>query len=63
MGQSPIKYCNINDDKFSVLAKNYYELLEHCQLLREDLVVVCISHIENYGTDTNPEYRLWTTGK
>lgn len=50
-------------DKFTVLAKNYYDLLQYCLSLRDDLTIVCVSHIENYGTDVNPEYRLWTTGK
>lgn len=49
--------------KFSVLAKNYYDLLVDCQLLRDDLTVVVITHTENYGTDTDPQYRMWTTGK
>ena len=50
-------------EKFAVLAKNYYDLIEHCQGLREDLMVVFISHVENYGTDIDPMYRIWTTGK
>lgn len=50
-------------EKFSVLAKNYYDLIQTCQELRDDLTVVFISHIENCGTDLDPEYRLWTTGK
>lgn len=50
-------------EKFSVMAKNYYDLLQYCQSLRDDLTVVCVSHIENYGTDLQPAYRLWTTGK
>ena len=50
-------------EKFSVLAKNYYDLIEHCQGLRDDLMVVFISHVENYGTDLDPMYRIWTTGK
>ena len=50
-------------NKFSVLAKNYYDLLQTCQALRDDLTVIFITHIENYGTDTDPEYRMWTTGK
>lgn len=50
-------------DKFSVLAKNYYDLLQYCLSLRDDLTIICVSHTENYGTDVNPEYRLWTTGK
>lgn len=50
-------------EKFTVLAKNYYDLIQTCQDLREDLTVVFISHIENVGTEIDPEYRLWTTGK
>lgn len=50
-------------EKFSVLAKNYYDLLQYCQSLRDDLTVVFVSHIENYGTELDPQYRMWTTGK
>ena len=50
-------------DKFISLAKNYYDLIESCMNLREDLTVIFISHIENWGTDIDPSYRLWTTGK
>ena len=50
-------------EKFSILAKNYYDLIEHCQVLRDDLTVVFISHLENYGTELDPLYRMWTTGK
>lgn len=50
-------------DKFVTMAKNYYDLLADCQLLRDDLTVVVISHIENFGTDLDPQYRMWTTGK
>lgn len=50
-------------EKFNVLAKNYYDLIQTCQNLREDLTVVFVSHIENIGTEIDPEYRLWTTGK
>lgn len=49
--------------KFSVMAKNYYELLMMCQSLRDDLTVVFICHIENIGTEENPMYKIWTTGK
>ena len=49
-------------EKFTVLAKNYYDLIQTCQGLRDDLTVVFISHIENTGTEIDPEYRLWTTG-
>ena len=50
-------------EKFSVLAKNYYDLIQYCQGLRDDLLIVFISHIENAGTDLEPDYKLWTTGK
>lgn len=50
-------------EKFTTLAKNYYDLIDTSQNLREDLNVVLISHIENAGTDIDPELRLWTTGK
>ena len=50
-------------DKFTTLAKNYYDLIESCMNLREDLTIIFISHIENCGTDIDPSYRLWTTGK
>lgn len=45
------------------MAKNYFDLIQSCQNLRDDLTVVLISHIENYGTELDPQYRLWTTGK
>lgn len=50
-------------EKFSVMAKNYYDLIQFCQNLRDDLTVVFISHLENYGTEIDPLYRMWTTGK
>lgn len=50
-------------EKFNVLAKNYYDLIQTCQNLRDGLTIVFISHIENIGTEIDPEYRLWTTGK
>ena len=50
-------------EKFTTLAKNYYDLIQTCQELRDDLTVVFISHIENTGTEIDTEYRLWTTGK
>lgn len=50
-------------EKFSVMAKNYYDLIQHCQCLRDDLTVIFITHIDNFGTDVDPDYRLWTTGK
>lgn len=50
-------------NKFSVMAKNYFDLLQMCQTLRDDLTVVFICHIENFGTEDSPNYRIWTTGK
>ena len=50
-------------EKFSIMAKNYYDLIEHCQGLRDDLLVVFVTHVENYGTEIDPLYRIWTTGK
>ncbi len=50
-------------EKFSVMAKNYYDLIQFCQNLRDNLTVVFISHLENYGTEIDPLYRMWTTGK
>lgn len=54
---------NTTDEKFSVLAKNYFDLIQKCQSLRDDLIVVIMTHLENYGTETDPLYRIWTTGK
>lgn len=50
-------------EKFSVMAKNYYDLIQYCQSLRDDITVVFITHVENYGTEIDPLYRMWTTGK
>lgn len=50
-------------EKFSVMAKNYYDLIQYCQTLRDDLMIVIITHLENYGTELDPLYRIWTTGK
>lgn len=49
--------------KFSVMAKNYYDLLMMCQSLKDGLTVVFICHLENAGTEENPMYKIWTTGK
>lgn len=68
-----INYCLSNDimsnalvkgfDKFSTQAKNYYDLISTAQSLRDDLTVVMISHIINDGTDTEPSYKLYSSGK
>lgn len=57
------KALEVGYTKFSVQAKNYYDLISTCQNLREDLFVVMMSHLENFGTEVEPEYRLWTSGK
>lgn len=50
-------------DKHTELAKHYYDLLIKAMTLRDDLVLVFISHIVNDGTDVDPNYKLFTTGK
>lgn len=50
-------------EKFTVLAKNYYDFVQLAMNLRDDLCVVFISHLVNAGTDLEPEYRLFTSGK
>jgi hypothetical protein len=50
-------------EKFTIQAKNYYDLIEGALELRDDLTVIFISHIENFGTDLDPQWRLYTTGK
>lgn len=45
------------------MGKNYYDLIQTSQMLRDDLIVVLISHIINNGTDLEPEWRLFTLGK
>lgn len=50
-------------EKFTLQAKNYYDLIMKAHSLREDLTVVLVSHIINDGTDVDPYYRLYTSGK
>lgn len=50
-------------DKFISQAKNYYDLIMSALNLRDDLTVVFISHIINDGTDTEPSYKLYSSGK
>lgn len=50
-------------EKFTIQAKNYYDLIESSLELRDDITVIFISHIENCGTDTEPSWRLYTSGK
>ena len=68
-----INYCLSNEimetalikgyEKFSTQAKNYYDLIMYANSLRDDLVVVLISHIVNEGTDVEPHWQLYTSGK
>ena len=44
-------------------AKNYYDLITKAGDLRDDLTVVFISHIINDGTDIEPQYKLYSSGK
>lgn len=50
-------------EKFTVQAKNYYEMIRTANSLRDDLTVVLISHIVNDGTDLEPFWKLYTSGK
>lgn len=50
-------------EKFSVQAKNYYDMFSTAQNLRDDLTVVLVSHIVNDGTDIDPHYKLYSSGK
>lgn len=68
-----INYCLSNEimenatvkgfDKFVQQAKNYYDLITTAHNLRDDLTVVVISHIINDGTDLEPAYKLYSSGK
>ena len=50
-------------EKFSRQAKNYYDIITQAQNLRDDITVVIISHIVNDGTDMEPSYKLYSSGK
>lgn len=50
-------------EKFTIQAKNYYDLIVGGLELRDDITFIFVSHIENCGTDIDPQYRLFTTGK
>ena len=68
-----INYCLSNEimenatvkgfEKFTQQAKNYYDLITTAHNLRDDLTVVIISHIINDGTDLEPAYKLYSSGK
>ena len=50
-------------EKFTRQAKNYYDIINNAQNLRDGLTVVMISHIINDGTDMEPFWKLYTSGK
>ena len=50
-------------EKFTTQAKNYYDMFATAQNLRDDLTVVLVSHIVNDGTDMDPHYKLYSSGK
>ena len=50
-------------EKFTMQAKNYYDLITNAGELRDDLTVVFISHIINDGTDIDPQYKMYSSGK
>ena len=50
-------------DKHTELAKHYYDFIIDAMTMRDDLTMVFISHIVNDGTDIDPKYKLFTTGK
>ena len=50
-------------EKFTLQAKNYYDLITNAGKLRDDLTVVFVSHIINDGTDIDPQYKMYSSGK
>lgn len=50
-------------DKHTEIANHYYNLFMSAMTLRDDLIVVFISHIVNDGNEMDPKYKLFTTGK
>lgn len=50
-------------EKFTVQAKNYYDMFSTAQNLRDDLTVVLVSHIVNDGTEMDPHWKLYSSGK
>lgn len=50
-------------DKHNEIANHYYYFIMDAMNLRDDLIVVFISHIMNDGTDIDPRLKLYTVGK
>ena len=49
-------------DKFSQIAKNFYDVLQGAMSMRDDLNVCFMTHSENIGTDLNPNFKMKTLG-
>ena len=43
-------------EKFTLMAKNYYDLLAECQILSDELIIIDIKHNENYGIELDQQY-------
>ena len=50
-------------DKFTLRAKKYFDLIHKAETLREDLTVIFVTHLENVGTEMDPDLRMYTGGK
>ena len=50
-------------EKFTLLAKHYYDVIMAATELREDLMVFFITHTENVGDVITPKHKIKTTGK
>lgn len=50
-------------DKFTLRAKKYFDLIHKAETLRDDLTVIFITHLENAGTEMDPDLRMYTGGK
>lgn len=50
-------------DKFTQMAKHYYDVLMYASSLRDDLKIFVLSHIENAGDTINPQWKVKTLGK
>lgn len=50
-------------DKFTQMAKHYYDVLMFTSSLRDDLKVFFLTHTENVGDVINPQIKVKTLGK
>ena len=49
--------------KFSEIAQHTMEILRYAEKMREDLLMVVLTHTENAGDNLNPKYVIKTVGK